>query len=506
MHRSFLLLLLLSTPVWAETARFTEIAAQAEQLSNQPYQNIVSPPLPPVFNNMSYGAYQAVLWKDPNSFWKGEQLPYQLEFFHRTNGQPAIPVEILDGDKTANAPYSEDYFTFGKTVLPSNLPPNLGYAGFRIYSTKAKAEVVVFQNATYFRAAGKDFTYGLSGRGIGINTVVPDAAEEFPNFTHFWIEKPKQESSTITLYALMDGPSITGVYQFEIGYDGKTDMEIHSKLFFRKPIAHLCVDAFSSMFWIGKGNRSKDGDFRPEVHDSDGLLIEKDPDHWTWTPLVNGILCRSSVYSLLPKAFGLIQRERNYNQYEDPNVCYHLRPSVLVTPRNDWGTGKVIMSVLNTNCEYNDNTVLYWQPDHSPQPGESPEYDYHLTWTEEDNFHPKLARCLQCRVDYPKTYLQHAEVCGAYVIKFGGGALESYTVDHPPKIATWTSDPNRPIKTTDMGKDPFDNSWRLVVVIPALKPGDAPLNISCQLVDDKGKALTEEVLNTWYPEDNVVVP
>ena len=86
-----------------------------------------------------------------------------------------------------------------------------GFAGFRVqFATNWKADIAAFLGASYFRAVGDDTRqYGLSARGLAIDTAFA-RPEEFPRFTAFWFERPSRDAGTLTLYALLDSPSIAG--------------------------------------------------------------------------------------------------------------------------------------------------------------------------------------------------------------------------------------------------------------------------------------------------------
>ena len=125
----------------------------------------------------------------------------------------------------------------GKASCHQRIPKARSFSGFRvrypINSPGAFQEFAVFQGASYLRAVGRDQVYGLSARGLAVNTAEPQG-EEFPAFRRFWIEKPEPQSDTLLVYALLDSPSLAGAYRFEITPGAETVIEVEAALVLRE--------------------------------------------------------------------------------------------------------------------------------------------------------------------------------------------------------------------------------------------------------------------------------
>jgi glucans biosynthesis protein len=213
-----------------------------------------------------------------------------------------------------------------------------------------------------------------------VDTALP-AGEEFPRFVEFWLERPAPSARRLTIYALLDSPRMTGAYRFVLAPGDPTAVEVRAVLFARAAVGKLGVAPLTSMFFFGANQRGAAEDYRPEVHDSDGLLVHSGAGEWIWRPLVNPKrLLVTSFADTSPRGFGLMQRARRFERYEDLEARYDLRPSIWVEPRGAWGAGRVELVLLPVPSETNDNVVAYWVPEGVPGPGERVEYAYRLLW------------------------------------------------------------------------------------------------------------------------------
>jgi glucans biosynthesis protein len=267
-----------------------------------------------------------------------------------------------------------------------NVPhiPELGFAGLRIHHDAGGGstgdEFAVFLGASYFRLIASGQEYGVSGRGIAVETG-GDQPEEFPDFTEFWIVRPIPGGGDVTVLALLDGPSLTGAYRFRLRPGARTTVQVDAALFFRRRIGQLGVAPLTSMFLHGENGPRTFDDFRPEMHDSDGLLMVSADGEWSWRPLVNGRAApRTTDYRMrTPRGFGLMQRDRRFGSYLDVQAMHERRPSMWVEPRGDWGQGVIQLYEFPSLEEYNDNIVAYWVPDRPLEAGTGLEYAYAIT-------------------------------------------------------------------------------------------------------------------------------
>ena len=346
---------------------FNSVIQKAQALGAKPYaapENI----LPDELKNLSYDEHRDIRFVREHGPWYNQKLPYELQFFHLGNiFNISVPInEVVNGVSTP-IKYSADFFDYGRNQLHTDKFKHLGYAGFRLHSQLNTEsyfdELVAFLGASYFRGLAKNQKYGLSARGLAVDTAEL-SGEEFPVFKEFWIEKPQTGDRFIKLYALLDSKSVSGAYAFKITPGTNTVMDIKSVLFPRNDIKKLGVAPLTSMFLFGENNKNQFDDYRPEVHDSDGLLIHNGNDEWLWRPLDNSKYLRvSSFVDSSPKGFGLLQRDRNIEHYLDFEANYQDRPSAWVEPLEDWGRGFVQLVEIPSRQEIHDNIVAYWVPE-----------------------------------------------------------------------------------------------------------------------------------------------
>jgi len=374
---------------------FQNVIDKARELSKKPYvlpNTITSSEL----LNLSYDQYRDIRFIRENGPWYNQKLPYEVQFFH-IGSIFKIPVtinEVVD-NVSQTVKFSEKYFDYGHNELNEKDYDNLGYAGFRIHSPLNTSayydELVTFLGASYFRGLAKGQKYGLSARGLAINTAEM-IGEEFPIFKEFWLQKPKFKDKVITLYALLDSKSISGAYCFKIIPGTNTIMNIEVHLFARENIQKIGIAPLTSMFLFGENNKHDFDDFRLEVHDSDGLLVHNGNDEWLWRPLDNSKNLRiSSFVDDGLKGFGLLQRDRNLSNYQDFEANYQERPSAWIEPLEDWGKGFVQLVEIPSRQEIHDNIVAYWVPETPIEAGKEYKFSYRLIWLNDVMKEKKLA-------------------------------------------------------------------------------------------------------------------
>ena len=444
---------------------FQSVYALAQALAARPYQAPAEVPAP--LQHLTYEQYQQVRFKPDRSLWQEATNPFRLQLFlpgwvftH------AVAINLIDSEGVHRVPFSPDLFTFGHTRLPSPLPETLGFAGFRILTTMnttlPRDEVIVFQGASYFRAIAKGEVYGLSARGLAVNTGLAQA-EEFPSFTEFWLQQPDPSARTVTLYALLDGQHETGAFEFTVQPGESTRTDVTAAIFPRGPVSVLGIAPLSSMFLHDANAKQSLGDFRPEVHDSDGLLIASRSGEWIWRPLVNPDALRVSSFALVnPLGFGLMQRDRNFDHYQDLEARYELRPSAWIMPRGDWGEGEVRLIEIPSHREYDDNIVAMWVPAHVPPLGNPLRASYQIIWGSEDRALPPSpgGRVIATRIGivHPRNSVLGATARG-FVIDFDGDTLNALPATANVE-AIVTSGPGGVVIEKHTQKNPVTGGWR----------------------------------------------
>lgn len=364
------------------TFGYQSVCEMAKQLSLRPFQENDSP-CPDVLTTLSYDEYRDIRYKPDHAIWKGLDLGYELQLFHRGFIFPQkVIVNAVENGQTRPIPYRHEDFHFPTRLDDTTFPAELGFAGWRVHyplnDPNIVDELAAFLGASYFRAIGAGQIYGASCRAVAVDTALPEP-EEFPRFQELWIVRPPRQSPSLTLYALLNGRSLTGAYQFDIFPGETTRVEVIATLYARNQVKKLGLAPITSMFYYGENSPRPDEEFRPEVHDSDGLLIANGKGEFLWRPLVNPTqnqLYQFSVPGL--RGFGLLQRDREFKRYRDREALYHKRPSVWIEPTSKWPDGVVELFELTTSTEIHDNTNAYWKLDSTTVPKSGLEYRYRI--------------------------------------------------------------------------------------------------------------------------------
>ncbi|MGO9421125.1 glucan biosynthesis protein [Roseiarcus sp.] len=479
---------------------YQDVVKRARDLAAAPYDPTV-PALPDGLANLDYDAWRDIRFKSDKPL-LGQQLnaTFRLELFHLGHlyKRPVV-INVLRDGIPAPIPYTTSLFDYRRNKVDANLPINLGFAGFRlkfpINTPHVWDEVVAFLGASYFRFLGRGQRYGLSARGLAIGGGLR-LNEEFPYFREFWIETPAPNAETIAIYALLDGESATGAFHFDLVPAQETYIEASVTLFARKAIPALGLAPLSSMFFVGKNDRRFSDDFRSELHDSDGLFMHTGAGEWIWRPLSNPANPALSVFlDRDPRGFGLLQRDRNFSDYQDLELAYELRPSYWIEPRGDWGEGQVELLELPTSDETNDNVVAIWAPKDGLDAAKSLTYAYRITALTMDQVLSPGGRAVATFRVAPRALgAPESPPPGAtrFLIDFAGGEL-SYYMSDPSLVETIATTSNGKILRTFLTPNAHTRGFRAGVDV-AVDPGQSTdLRV---FLRSGSKALTE----TWtYP-------
>ncbi len=395
-------LALIGAAAQAQGFDFDSVDKAARALAAKPY-NGSAPPLPKALKDLNYDQLRDIRFDPSRSLWRADKLPFELQFFHLGGQFHTNPVRIHEvvGGTVREIPFDPADFDYGKTGLDRAQLRKLGFAGFRIHSAlntqRYKDELLVFLGASYFRALGQGQRFGASARGLAVDTAERNG-EEFPRFEQFWIVRPTRNARELTVYALLDSRRVAGAYRFIVRPGAETLTEVTARLHLREAGAKIGLAPLTSMFFHGENQRATVEDFRPEVHDSDGLSIHAGNGEWNWRPLVNPRRLLVTSFAVTdPRGFGLMQRDRTFGSYEDLEARYELRPSVWVEPVGSWGAGRVELVQIPTPDETNDNIVAYWVPQQTLRQGQAFEFRYRLMWQKVTERRPPNAWVVQTR-------------------------------------------------------------------------------------------------------------
>ena len=363
---------------------FETLLDDAKRLAAKPYAPQRST-LPAGLDKLSPEQYRSIHFDREAAIWRQDGLPFRLELLRaQFNVQTAaVTVSTVEDGKARDLVATPAMFDLTGS-LPQLSKVSLPLSGFRlvtpINSKKVWDEFLVFQGASYFRAVAKNLVYGLSARGLAIDTAEP-AGEEFPAFTHFWIERPVPKATSIVIDALLESESTTGAFRFTVTPGVETVMNVECTLFPRVDLRVVGIAPLTSMFLFDETNRGHLDDYRPEVHDSDGLQITSDAGEHIFRQLANPTKLQVSTFTTHPpQGFGLVQRSRDQSDFQDFDDLYERRPSAWVEPKGDWGPGAVELVEIPSGRESNDNIVAFWRPAQGFTAGHPVEFAYKLTW------------------------------------------------------------------------------------------------------------------------------
>jgi glucans biosynthesis protein len=381
----------------------------------------------------------------------------------------------VDGEAVTNFEFTPDQFDYGKNRFAEPLPKELKFAGLRILypvnSPRKQDEVASFVGASYFRLIGARQRFGASARGLAIDTAEP-SGEEFPRFTDYWILKPGKGANSMELFALLDSPSAAGAYRFVIKPGQTMALDIEVTLFFRKDIRKPGLAALTSMFLVGANRSRFIPDYRPEVHDSDGLLVHTKADEWLWRPLVNPEkehrVTRFGADDI--RGFGLLQRARDFRDYEDLEGRFDLRPSLWVEPRDSWGAGEVELVEIPTPSEWNGNIVAYWVPREKALAGHELRWTYSVYATIADPQRPPLLRVQSTRIAP-----EHDKLPLRFVVDFTGDTLPALKTNAVVSAEAHAS--RGEVRNVMLEHNEITGGWRVFLDYPSQGNEDTQLRL-----------------------------
>ena len=452
-------------------------------------------------DDLGYDDYRNIAFLPERARWNAANSHLRLHAFHMgwLFDEPVLMYEV-DGGLARAMTFSTDDFEY-RMDLAARVPQHVdmpGVAGFRLHAPLNRADVfdelVAFLGASYFRALGRGTSYGLSARGLAINTGLP-TAEEFPRFSRFYLERPAPFATDVVVCAALESPSCTGAYRFVIRPGTDTVMDVTARLFFRSGVDEVGIAALTSMFLFSEKNRAGFDDYRPNVHDSEGLRIVQRGGDVLWRPLNNPSRLTGSYFvEDSPRSFGLMQRDRNYDNYQDASAHYERRPSLVVEPVGDWGRGAVRLVEIPTDSEVNDNIVAFWVPAEPPVPGAMREFIYRLRWGAlPADPADDIAYVLETRAGHGGVSGgENIEGTRKFVIDFIGGLLSSLDSDAQVEAVVNISNGEVVVKT--LSKIPETPIWRLVMDVAADEGETVEMGAH---VRGYGRKLTENWLYQW---------
>lgn len=481
---------------------FQTLMDRAQTLARSAFQPAAAP-FAKELDAIDYDAFQKIVFRREFGIGRARDANYNAQLFHQGRYfKEPVEIHLVENGNAREVLYSPEYFSFGEPGLVNRLPRDLGFAGFRLQDKPlGNTDWLAFLGGCYFRSSGELNQYGLSARAVAVDTALP-SGEEFPRFVGFWLEPGKANDEDYVIYALLDGPSVTGAFKFVCRKATQVTMDVTARFFARQDIKRFGVGALTSMFWFGENNRAQAADWRPEIHDSDGLALWTGAGERLWRPLNNPPkVMTNSFVDEDPKGFGLMQRDRAFSNYEDDSVFYDRRPSVWVEPMGPWGKGSVQLVEIPTDDEIYDNIVAYWVPAKAVSAGDAVSFDYRLHW---NRWAPgwgdgEPARAMHTRVGIGGVPGQpRPKGVRKFVIDFAGGPLASLPKSADVSVVATAS--RGTISNVYTLQVVGTKTWRAFLDLDAQATED-PVDLRCYLKLGE-RALTETWLYQYFlPKD-----
>ncbi len=489
---------------------FDNLIKHAEETALKPY--VLTPTVPEqLLSRIDYEAHGKIKFAPDHALFARGPGQFPVTFFHLgAFFRFPVRMHVIKQGGAQEIIYDETYFDMPADSPARQLPSNSGFAGFRIQENRLghkkaldwhQNDWLAFLGASYFRAIGEQYQYGLSARGIALEVAQAGIAEEFPNFSHIWFETPTDDhSQSLTLYALLEGPSICGAYRFEIKRDKGVVMDIETALFLRQNIGRFGIAPLTSMYWFSEVAKRTAADWRPEVHDSDGLALWTGNGERIWRPLNNPPRTMASAFSdNHPRGFGLLQRDRDFDHYLD-GVHYERRPSLWVEPIGDWGAGSVQLVEIPTDDEIHDNIVAMWVPKEPAEAGNHYRLRYRLHWLADEPYPSPLARCVATRLGNGGHPGQpRPKGVRKFVVEFKGAPLEKLPSGLRPEAVLSASRGTLANVFTEAVPDGVAGHWRAEFDLSVEGKDPVEMRLFLRLDD---KTLSETWLYQYHPFDS----
>jgi glucans biosynthesis protein len=488
------------------------VAARALDRARQPFHSPRAE-LPKVLQDLDYDKYREIRFRREKALWTEDNLPFRIEFFHPGYlYQEPVHVNEFTATHVQAIRFVQDFFDYDDLHIQNQIPANTGYAGFRVLyplnQTNQLDELGAFLGASYYRVLGKGQSYGPSARGLALDCGESDRPEEFPIFTDWWLGKPQPGDRQLVLLALLDSVRCTGAYEFFITPGETTVVDVEAVLYLRdlkevvgdgktpvRPVKTIGMAPLTSMFWFGANSERKFDDYRPEVHDSDGLLMKMNTGEMLWRPLDNPTVLRHQIFHAPDiVGFGLLQRQRSFAAYQDSFNFDQLVPSIWIEPHRRWGDGDLHLVELDADWEGLDNIVAFWDPKEKPAPLQGYRFGYTMFWTRETDRNLSPNHVVSTRVGLDTRFANTRQ----FVLDFTGPKLDALPTNGPPPVAIANCSTNAAIVDNFVQYNPFLKTWRIILKMQP-KPGNAnPVDLRCTLQNGTN-ILSETWTYQWSP-------
>jgi len=376
----------------------TLVTDAARNLSKQPFKPL-SADIPEVFRDLGYDQYAAIRERPGTAIWAPDNTGFAIEPLHRGFiFSTPLEINLVAEGKARRVIYDPAMFEFGKLAVPKNLG-DIGFSGFRVLAQGEDgfSALAIFQGASFFRAVAPGQTLGTMARAMSIKTADP-RGEEFPAFRAVWIERPTLAAGALVMHALIGSESVTGAYHFTLRPGEATIIDTECALFARAAVDNLGLATMSATHLSGPIDERRNEDLRPSVSEVTGLQILTGKGEWLWRPVANRDTLQISTFiDENPRGFGFLQRDRDFDHYQDDDQHFETRPSLWIEPIGDWSAGGVQLVEIPSDSEANGNIIGFWKPKQLLAAGSETFFAYRQFWCWNPPVQPPLAIVTQSR-------------------------------------------------------------------------------------------------------------
>lgn len=415
------------------------VASLAQEVASKPYK----PPAKPSLGSLatiSPDDYAQISYRPEKIVWGSDNLGFAIEPLHPgANVTGQMQIFLVERGMARPLQYDPANFNFGK-IKPPAANANLDHSGFRILKVDRNgtvAPVASFQDASYFAAIVPNQTWGLIARPLTVRAT-SGPGEEAPQIRMVWIEQPSVASNTLVIHALIDTPSLAAAYQFTLRANDVVIVDTECTIFARNAVGHFGLAATQATYFFGAIERRNTDDVRPAAHEIKGAQILTGAGEWIWRPVTNRSAVQISGFiDTNPRGFGLLQRDRAFDDFLDDENQWQRRPSLWIEPIGEWGPGEVTLVEVPAASQNNKNIAMYWRPKAGLASGSKSHFAYRQFWCWTPPEQPPGAMVTLSRVGRLSNNPQNAR--RRFLVQFTGGPIgdEKEFADLKPKV--WAS-------------------------------------------------------------------
>lgn len=476
-----------------------DVVVQAKQLASSGYQPV--PKIPETLTQIDESTYGRIAFKPSAQLWSSSRfsvLPIAAGYIYQR------PVELYEVTPQSVAPivFDKGQFDWPSPSFAQSVPANLGFAGFSVdyplSGQDAKDLLLTFLGGTQLSVVAANQVEGAHARGVAIDTGLPQG-EQFPMFTKFWLVRPDPADHHMTIYALLDGQSLTGAYEFVVRPDGeRVSVHVTASLFPRTRIARVGLAPLSTMYFYGQIGQRPAGQWRPGVFESDGLLMHLGEGNWVYRSLRNPSELRINQFDADGiRGFGFMQRQKRFCYFEDVLARYEKRPSLWITTEAGFGKGKIVLVQIPTNSDLHENQIVFFQPSDTVDADHPLSFAYTLTVGDSSVADEPLAEVRRPMIGTAKVNMDD-KTDKAYRINldFAGGKLGGLA-PNSPVIAQIDTGGTANVLEQAVVPLPEPGHWRLSMMLAPTGRGEIHVDATLAV----GKKVLSETWRYELPSD-----